>query len=209
MGRRPLLVHSRSRGAARLLLFVNAVENLNTGAGMALETLRDVFRHHLGDAYHAEQQILAVLDAIELDTTTTELRDRVRAERAAVLRHIDSLERCFELLGTSPPRVESALAAALIAERHHVRSMEPSPAALEAWNTLALRRLTALRLETYRQLCQLADEVRQGDARRLLEQVLDAEYAFGTWLEEWSPRLLRMAAGSTPSMAQRTVSEVR
>jgi ferritin-like metal-binding protein YciE len=183
------------------LLFVDAVENLNAGAGMALETLRDVFRHHLGDAYHAEQQIMAVLDAIELDTTTTELRDRVRAQRAAGLRHIDTLERCFELLGTSPPQVESELVRALLAERHRVTSLEPSPGALEAWNTLALGRLTALKLETYRQLCRLADEVRQSDVRRLLEQVLDAESAFATWLDEWSPRLLRMAAGSTPSMA--------
>lgn len=168
---------------------------------MALETLRDVFCHHLGDAYHAEQQILAVLDAVELDATVTQLRDRVRGERESTLRRIDTLERCFELVGTSPPRVESELVRALLNERRSVLALEPSPGAVEAFNVLLLGRLAALMAATYRQLGDLAGLVRQSDAGRLLARSHEAAGTFAAWLDESAAMLLGAAAGSAPTMA--------
>jgi ferritin-like metal-binding protein YciE len=151
---------------------------------MAIESIRDVYRHQLGEVYHAEQLVLSVLDRIELETGSAALRDRVRTLRRETLRQVDNVERCFELAGASAPRVESETARGIVAERERFLEEQPTEQVLELYNLHCIARLGALKRESYRQLARMAGAIRQDDAGRLLAANLREEEELGRWLDE-------------------------
>lgn len=151
---------------------------------MAAHSLKDVFRHGLGDIYDAEQQILSVLDQMETETGSIEVRDRIRRHRDETNHQIENLERCFELLGNGAPRVDCAAIRGLRDEkRNFQREESPSPAALELFNLDAANKTEHYEIATYRGLVAQARALGNDDIRRLLEQNLRQEEDMAQWLE--------------------------
>jgi ferritin-like metal-binding protein YciE len=157
---------------------------------MALLSLRDAFRHQLGVVYDAEQQVLGILDEIETETGSTELRDRIRTQREAKHRQITNVTSAFELLGSAPPKVESHTLRGLRAERAALRALAPSQPVVEASDLLALDTASQATASLYGGLCDLGRRVGADDVVRLLGHNFETEHRFGEWVRERRAALL-------------------
>lgn len=158
---------------------------------MATISLRDVFRHGLGDIYHAEQQILSTLDQIETETESASVRDRIRQHRGETQRHIENLERCFELLGTHAPHVECSAIRGLQKEKElFQKEGAPSRNTLEIFNLGLAYRVEHYEIATYRALILQVQSLGDDDIRRLLDQNLRQEEEMARWLEQEQSQFL-------------------
>ncbi|MBI4544552.1 MAG: ferritin-like domain-containing protein [Gemmatimonadetes bacterium] len=163
---------------------------------MAANTLNDVFRHGLGDMYDAEQQIISVLDQLETETQSVEVRGRIRRHREETQRHIQNLERCFELLGSEAPRVQCTALRGLREEKRTFQAEQPSPQALEVFNLDAASKTEHYEIASYRGLVDQAKALRQDDISRLLEQNLRQEEEMSRWIDEQQPKILEQFVGT-------------
>jgi ferritin-like metal-binding protein YciE len=157
---------------------------------MGLHTLKDVFRHALGMLYDAEQQILASIDEIETETRSTAFRNRIRQHRQETQRQIQNVERCFELLGTDAPHVQSAGARGMREDKRAFRREQPSPEALEIFDLDAASKTEHYEIASYRSLLNMAVTLGVDDVRRLLEQNLREEEAMSEWLTVNGPAIM-------------------
>jgi len=151
---------------------------------MPVNTLKELLRLRLGETYYAEQELLQLLDALETETQSRILRDRLRARRDETRRHVAGLEKCFELLGTDPPRSSSPAMHGLCEERRAFVRELPGPVALESYHLDVLSRIAYYKLAAYQGLLDLANEIGQNDVRSLLERCLKEEIAAAAWLRD-------------------------
>src|SRR5512142_286588 len=113
---------------------------------MPVNTLKELLRLRLGEMYFAEQEILQLLDALETETQSRSLRDRLRGRREETRRHLAAVEKCFELLGTDPPRASSSAMRGLCEERRGFMRELPGPVALESYHVDLLSRVAHYKL---------------------------------------------------------------
>lgn len=162
---------------------------------MPANNLNDLFRHELGDIYDAEQQILSVLDRMETQTEDTRVRDRIRQHRDETQHQIQNLEQCFELLGTSAPRVQCSAIRGLRDEKTTFEEENPSKEALEVFNLEAANKTEHYEVASYRGLIDQARALEQGDVEKLLQQNLDQEEDMSRWIEDHQPEVVNRLRG--------------
>lgn len=151
---------------------------------MAVNTLKELLRLRLGELYSGEQDLLQLVDAIETETQSRLLRDRLRGHRDEARRHVAALEKSFELLGTDPPRAASPALHGLCEERRGFVRELPGPVALESYHVDVLNRGAHYKLAAYEGLLLLAREMRQGDVVTLLERCFRDEKGAVEWLRD-------------------------
>ncbi len=151
---------------------------------MAVNTLKELLRLRLGELYSGELEVLQLVDAIETETQSRLLRDRVRGRRDESRRHMAALEKSFELLGTDPPRASSPALHGLCDERRTFVRESPGPVALESYHVDVLNRGAHYTLAAYEGVLLLAREIRQGDVVTLLERCFRDETGAVDWLRE-------------------------
>ncbi len=151
---------------------------------MAVNTLKELLRLRLGELYSGDQEMLQLVDAIETETRSRMLRDRLRGHRDEARRHVAALEKSFELLGTDPPRAASPALHGLCEERRAFVREAPGPVALESYHVDVLNRGAQYKLAGYEGLLLLAREIRQGDVVTLLDRCFRDETGAVTWLRD-------------------------
>jgi ferritin-like metal-binding protein YciE len=151
---------------------------------MPVNTLKELLRLRLGETYGGEQEMLQLVDAIETETHSRLLRDRLRGHRDEARRHINALEKSFELLGTDPPRSTSPALHGLCEERRGFVREAPGPVALESYHVDLLNRASHYKVAAYEGVLDLAREIRQGDVVSLLDRCLKDESAATDWLRD-------------------------
>lgn len=149
---------------------------------MPVNTLKELLRLRLGETYGGEQEMLQLVDAIETETHSRLLRDRLRGHRDEARHHVNALEKSFELLGTDPPRSTSPALHGLCEERRAFAREAPGPVALESYHVDLLHRASHYKLAAYEGLLDLAREIHQGDLVSLLERCLKDETSATEWL---------------------------
>jgi len=147
-----------------------------------VNTLKELLRLRLGELYSGEQEVLQLVDAIETETRSRLLRDRLRGRRDEARRHMAALEKSFELLGTDPPRAASPALHGLSDERRAFVRESPGPVALENYHVDVLSRGAHYQLAAYEGVLLLAREIRQGDVVTLLERCFRDETGAVDWL---------------------------
>ncbi len=160
---------------------------------MAVESMRELYRHLLAEAYDAERHSLMLVDQLETQMSAHDARDRVRSYRAATARQIEMLERSMELLGGASPPVTSAAMRGVRDDHHELVSAAPSASVLEAYGVMALGRAAVLSAASYRALSAVADSCAQTDARRLFERALAEEEDAAAWSAATVPPLAAAA----------------
>ncbi len=168
---------------------------------MPVNTLKELLRLRLGEMYFAEQEVLQLLDAVETETHSRLLRDRVRTRRDEARRHVAALEKCFELLGTDPPRASSPAMHGLCEERRGFAREAPGPVALDSYHVDLLHRIAHYKLAAYQGLLALATEIGQSDVHALLERCLREEATASTWLLEQRSGVLAEVRPPAPERA--------
>lgn len=148
---------------------------------MAVESMRDLYRHLLAETHDAERQTLMMLDEMETEMSGADGRDHVRRYREATARQVDTLERCMELLGGAAPRLRSAALEGLREDRRALTALSTAPSALELYDVALLGRIAAAAGSTFRTLAALAVNCGQGDAKRLFERAIAEEEELAAW----------------------------
>lgn len=151
---------------------------------MPVNTLKELLRLRLGETYNGEQEMLQLLDAIETETQSRLLRDRLRGHRDEAGRHLTLLEKSFELLGTDPPKASCPALHGLCEERRGFMREVPGPVSLETYHVDVLNRASQYKSAAYQGLVELARDIGQNDVRSLLERCLQDEVAAAGWIRE-------------------------
>lgn len=157
---------------------------------MGLDSIRDFVSHCLADVYDSEQQVFGLLDHMETQTRSTEVRDLIRRHREDTSRQIENVESCFELLGAEAPRRACLAMRGIREEKRGFDRENPVAAVLESYNLLVLEKVSQYLAATYRVLVAAAGALRPDDLKRLLEQNLHRDQAVAAWLQEHRTRLL-------------------
>lgn len=157
---------------------------------MPVNTLKDLLRHVLGGLYQGEQERLPLLDAMETETHSRLLRDRLRRSREEARQHTTMLERCFELFGSDPPRATCAAVRGIAEERRAFIRDGAAPPVLEAYHMDVALRCGAYMSAAYRSAAAVSRETEQGDVARLLEASLRQEIEATDWIESHRPDVL-------------------
>jgi ferritin-like metal-binding protein YciE len=160
---------------------------------MAVESMRELYRHLLAEAYDAERHSLMLLDQLETQVSAQDARDRVRDYRAATARQIEMLERAMELLGGACPAVRAAAMQGLL-EQYRAFGQAGAPGqVLETYGIITLGRAAELSAVAYRGLSAVAGTCAQADARRLFERALAEEETAAAWCTATVPVLAAAA----------------
>lgn len=157
---------------------------------MPAHTLKDLLRLALGGLYQDEQDVLQLVDAMETDTQSRLLRDWLRAQREGAHRGVVTLERCFELLGTDPPRAGARALRCIAEERQAFVHDGPSALALEAYHLDSGLRAARYRQAAYQSAVALARDSEQADVARLVEQGAQHQLAAADWVEHHRQEVL-------------------
>jgi ferritin-like metal-binding protein YciE len=72
--------------------------------GMKMETLHELFMDSLKDIYDAEHQITEALPKMAKAAKSSELRDGFRTHLVETEKHIQRLEKIFDMMGKKPAR---------------------------------------------------------------------------------------------------------
>ena len=151
---------------------------------MPVNTLKELLRLRLGEMYNGEQEMLQLVDAVETETQSRLLRDRLRSHRDEARRHIAALEKSFELLGTDPPLSTSPALHGICEERRSFMRESPGIVAREAYHVDILSRTSAYKTASYQGLVDLARDIGQNDLRSLLDRCYKEESAAALWLRD-------------------------
>jgi ferritin-like metal-binding protein YciE len=160
---------------------------------MAVESMRELYRHLLAEAYDAERHSLMLLDQLETQVSVQDARGRVRDYRAATARQIEMLERAMELLGGACPSVPAAAMLGLCEQYRTFVQAGASGSVLETFGIIALGRTAELSATAYRSLSAVAGTCGQADARRLFERALTEEETAAAWCTAAVPTLAAAA----------------
>lgn len=160
---------------------------------MAVESIRELYRHLLAEAYDAERHALMLLDQMETEMGGQDARDRVRTYRAATADQLEMLERAMELLGGACPSVPCATLQGVRDDRRNLANTAVPGQVLEAYNVIALGRTAELGASSYRSLAALAAACGQPDARRLFERAIVQEEDAAAWCSAAVPVLAAAA----------------
>lgn len=148
---------------------------------MAVESMRDLYRHLLAETHDAERQTLMMLDEMETEMSGADGRDHIRRYREATARQVDTLERCMELLGGGAPRLRAAALDGLRQDRRALTELTTAPSTLELYDVALLGRIAEAAASTFRTLAALAITCGQGDAKRLFERAITEEEELAAW----------------------------
>lgn len=160
---------------------------------MAVESIRELYRHLLAEAYDAERHTLMLLDQMETEMGGQDARDRVRSYRGTTARQLEMLERAMELLGGACPGVACATLQGVRDDRRILVTETPPGQVLEAYDIIALGRAAELGASSYRSLAALAAACAQPDARRLFERAIVEEEEAAAWCAAAVPVLAAAA----------------
>lgn len=159
-----------------------------------MESMRELYRHLLAEAYDAERHTLMLLDEVETHLGAPDAREHARDCRAATGRQLEMLERAMELLGGACPQVASAALAGIRDDHRRIVGSATAPSVLEIGGIIALGRASQTAASLYRSLAALAAVCGQSDARRLLERALEEEESTAA---ECSATVPQLAAAAT------------
>jgi ferritin-like metal-binding protein YciE len=142
---------------------------------MQLQSLNDLFVEQLRDLYSAETQLVAALPKLASASSHEELRDAFEQHLAETREHVSRLEQVFSQIGSTPGGETCKGMQGLIEEGEHVLQMQGDPSVLDAALIASAQRVEHYEISAYGTAKTLADHLKLGDAKDILDQTLDEE----------------------------------
>ena len=156
---------------------------------MPLSTPRELFVHELSDAMSAEQIILKLLPELRKEARHPELKQAFDEHEGETRQQIKNLDEVFKLLGEKPEETTCHAAEGLKKEHEALHEEQPSPEVLELGNRVGAAKTEPYEIATYTGLVQMARDLGERDAVRLLGDNLAQEKAMAKRVEEFSKQL--------------------
>jgi ferritin-like metal-binding protein YciE len=146
--------------------------------------LEDVMLLEMKEIYSAEKQLSTALPKLSRVIENTSIRDAFaeRQERAETL--LRDLDRCFDVLETSPGRKKNIVAEALIADaQEHAQEIEAG-AALDAVLVGAMQKTEHYCIAAWGTVRALAESLGDDEIADVMQRVLDEGEAYDQRLTE-------------------------
>jgi ferritin-like metal-binding protein YciE len=156
---------------------------------------RDLFVTALGEMLYVEQkQAEEVLPKLQRDVKTADFKDGVQRHIQETRRHVENLERAFELLGERPKPDKSHALDGLVAQREKVIKNIESDEVREVFNAGAAAKTEHLEIAAYESMIRTAGGLGQPEIVDLLEENLADEKDTLKEVEKVSEKLSERAA---------------
>jgi ferritin-like metal-binding protein YciE len=144
---------------------------------MKLESLEDLFAHHLQDLYSAEKQITRALPKLAKAVEDPDLAEALESHLEETKEHVTRLETIFEELDKSPGRKKCVGMEGLLEEGSELIEEEPDPMVLDAGVISAAQRVEHYEIAAYGTAVEWARLLGYDQAEKLLQRTLDEESA--------------------------------
>ncbi len=113
---------------------------------MSMTTLNELFDHELKDIYHAEHQLVEVLQTLADESSDGEIKRAFQSHHKETQGHIKRLEQVFKSLGEKPTRETCHGIDGLLKEKKAFSKKRPSDESLDFTTLALLRRPSGMRL---------------------------------------------------------------
>ena len=151
---------------------------------MPLTTPRELFVHELSDAMSAEQIILKLLPELGKEARHPAVKQAFAEHERETREQIDKLKAVFEALGEATERTTCHAAEGLRQEHQALHEEGPSPEVLEMGILGGAAKTEHYEIATYTTLQQMARDLGERDAARLLGENLAQEKAMAKRVQD-------------------------
>ena len=164
---------------------------------MPATELKELVKHELGDMLYAEQKILRMLGAMNRESSTPKMKERLDEHLTETYEQIERLKRAFEVIGEEAV-AEKCHAAIGLKEEHDsfVREEQPSAPMLEAFDLGNGLRVEHYEIAGYRSAIALAQAMGENECVALLTESLREEEAMATFIERSAARSLKLISAA-------------
>ncbi len=140
-----------------------------------MQTAMDLFMHELADIRSAEKIFLEVLKKGASKASNETLVKLLEEHRQQTEGHLKNVDAAFEALGMKPQEVECKGATGLQEELEEAIKEKPAPEILDAMIASGAAKTEHYEITAYSGIIDLAKQLGQKEAAKLLEQNLKEE----------------------------------
>jgi ferritin-like metal-binding protein YciE len=153
---------------------------------MSLSTPRDLFVHDLSDMLSAENIIRGMLGQVVSETKIAEHRSAFQRHLKETENHIKNLQEVFREIGEQPEPIVCHGAEGLKKEHDSLSDEKPSGHVLEMALLGGASKTEHYEIASYSDLVQMAKDLGEPEAAKILKENLDQEKAMAKTLESLS-----------------------
>ncbi len=170
---------------------------------MSLATPRDLFLHELADTMSAEQIILKMLPELQKEVRLAEAKKAIGDHERETRQQISNLQAVFKQLGEKPEPTTCHAAEGLRKEHDALHEENPSPAVLEMGVLGGAAKTEHYEIASYTGLVQMAKDLKEPEAAKLLQENLAQEKAMAKRVEAFSKTLGKAAKAPAKSPSKK------
>jgi ferritin-like metal-binding protein YciE len=159
-----------------------------------IETLEDLYLHHLRDIYYAEKQIVKSLPEMIEKAHSTSLSQAFEHHLEETCGHVERLERVFSMIGEKAKAVDCPAIDGILEEADEVASDVDDKAVLDAALAAAAQAVEHYEMTRYGTLIAWSKILGRHDCADILQQTLDEERAADRILTDLAESRLNEAA---------------
>jgi ferritin-like metal-binding protein YciE len=168
---------------------------------MTLSTARELFVHELSDTLSAENIIHKMLGQVVKETKLPDARAAFEQHLEETKQHIANVESAFEAIGEKPEKTTCHAAVGLSEEHKALKEEKPTAHALELGLLGGAGKTEHYEIASYTLLVQMAKDLGETEAARLLQQNLDQELAMSKTVEQLAKVVSKDAKAAEKSAA--------
>lgn len=142
---------------------------------MGLQTPQDLLLHELSDMYDAEHHLLEVLAKFATEATSEKSRNLFQHHVEETRQQIQTLEQCFEALGSEPQPVPCHAIQGLVTEHEQFTQEQPSEQVLAMFDLGAAYKSEHYEIAAYRGLVEKANAIGLQSVALALQDCLHQE----------------------------------
>jgi len=199
-------VKSAANGISLLPVVSDPAADFNNGRNQTMEKaeeslLKKLFCKMLNDVYNAEKQLLDGLPGLQAAATTLKLKKAFELQLQQTARHIDRLERIFELIDKKMQEKTCAAMEGLITEsKSMIRDTKDGTIIRDIALIVASQKIGHYEITTYANLVQLALITGLATAAEVLDRILMEEEGTDELLSRIADILINIEAGENNSV---------
>jgi ferritin-like metal-binding protein YciE len=161
---------------------------------MAIQNVRQLFIHELGDIYDAEQRILQMLPQMANEASDGQVKSAFQYHEQQTRQHVQNLEQCFQILGEQPKRTSCQAIAGLKQEHDSFMKESPSAEMLTMFDLGGAAKTEHYEIASYQGLIEKANLLGKKDCVQLLQQNLSQEEEMAQKINQISKQMGKQAA---------------
>ncbi|MBX3057033.1 MAG: ferritin-like domain-containing protein [Anaerolineae bacterium] len=151
---------------------------------MNLNTLKDVYVGQLKDVYSAEKQLTEALPQMAQAAANQKLRQAFKNHLTETENHMQAVRTILDDLNENPTSTKCKAMEGLIAEGREIVQNDGDADARDAALIVAAQKVEHYEIATYGSLRTFANSLGYDDAARVLQSILNQEYAADQTLDD-------------------------